>query len=408
MPQPLRLALIAFALLGILGLVVYGFVRSFKKSADPTKLAVKWSVTLIVVGLLYWNMRYQMKSGGGSFVGGAVTAALIVFPCVAAAILFSIMWTESIGSILMGPLLAAFDGGNEENDPTPLYSTAEALRKRGRYRESIYAIQEQLQKFPTDFTGQMMLAEIQAENMNDMEAAETTIHRFCEQPDHSPSNVAFALNTLADWQLKHRQDAEAAEQALEKIVELLPGGEYERGALNRIAHLATTEQLVRAREPAMVKMKQGVEYLSRLNLEEQRDLLPKEKEMKQEAAELVAHLDLHPLDHEARERLAVIYAREYGRVDFAAEQIEQLVALPNESPKHIARWLNLLADLQVEVTGKTELAEATLRRIIELFPNQSQAELARARIDALPLELRRYETTRVVKFGASEKVESRG
>ncbi len=89
------------------------------------------------------------------------------------------------------------------------------------------------------------------------------------------------------------------------------------------------------------------------------------------------------MDHEARERLAIIYAREYGRLDFATEQIEQLVAMPGESPKHVARWLNFLADLQIEMTGKTELAEATLRRIVDLFPNQSQSQMALARITSL-------------------------
>lgn len=174
-------------------------------------------------------------------------------------------------------------------------------------------------------------------------------------------------------------------------------------ASNRIAHLATTEQLVKAREPATLKMKPGVEYLGLLKSQEH--LLPKVKGLKQEAAELVAQLDAHPLDHEARERLAVIYAREYGRLDFATDQIEQLVALPGESPKHVARWLNLLADLQIEMTGKPELAEATLRRIVDLFPNQSQSQMALDRITSLGLELKRFETTSVVKFSPSESVE---
>ena len=393
MPTPLRIALIAFALLGLIGLIAYTFIRAFKRSVDPVQLAVKWVVTVLLGGVIAW------------FAWGAVSMSTImaVLLSVPIAIVLAIMWTPSIGQTLFSPILSAIDGGDEEPDPVPLYSIADSLRKRGKHRESIYAIQEQLQKFPDDFTGQMMLAEIQAEDLTDLQSAETTVLRFCAQPKHTPANLAFALNSLADWQLKYAQDSEAARRALEKIIELLPGGEFDRTAQNRIAHLATTEQLVHAREPATVKMKHGVEYLGLLKSQEH--LKPKERDAKEVADELAAHLDQHPLDHEARERLAVLYAREYGRLDLATDQIEQLVALPGESPKHIARWLNRLADLQVESTGKAELAEATLRRIIDLFPNQSQAEMAQLRIGSLGLELKRFETTSVVKFTPSESAE---
>ena len=398
MPQPLRITLLVFAGLGILGLFTYAFVCAMKRSDDPARLGVKWIVTLVVVAGLSWNTFHQMKQGGGSFVGGAVTGAVIVFPWLAAAILFSLMWTSSIGGMLFRPLLSAFDGGEEEIEPAPLYSIAESLRRRGKFREAIYAIQEQLQKFPRDFTGQMMLAEIYAENLNDLQAAELTIHRLCEEKGHAPPSVAFALNSLADWQLKYAQDVEAATASMKKIIDLLPDSEFARAASNRIAHFSNRDQLVHGREPEKIRMKHGVEYLGLLR--DQSHLKPKEKGFKDEAAELVAHLDAHPLDNEARERLAIIYARDYGRLDFATEQLEQLVALPGESPKHVARWLNLLADLQVHCTNDTKLAEQTLQRIVELFPNQSQAELAQQRLAVLGLELKHYEKGRTVKFGS--------
>jgi tetratricopeptide (TPR) repeat protein len=396
MPTPLRIALIGFVIAGILGLMVLTFVRAFKNAVDPTRLAVQWVITLLMAGGLCW-FAWNMSGLG---------RALVILVAVPMAIILSFVWAPSIGQLLFSPITSALDGGNEELTPMPLYSTAEALRKRGKYRESVYAIQEQLQKFPGDFIGHMMLAEIQAENLNDLQAAETTVRRFCAQPKHSPANTAFALNSLADWYLKLAQDRDAALRALEKIIELLPDSEFARTAANRIAHLATTEQLIHSREAATVKMKPGVEYLGLLKSQEH--LLPKEKALKQEATELVSHLDAHPLDHEARERLAVIYAREYGRLDFATDQIEQLVALPNESPKHIARWLNLLADLQVEMTGKTDLAETTLRRIVDLFPNQSQSQMALDRITSLGLELKRFETTSVVKFNPGESARKAG
>ena len=398
MPQPLRIALIVFIALGVLGLVGSAFARAFRRSEDPAKLAVKWLVTLLIAGALFWLSKSVLKSSG-SFNEGAVRAAIVVFSCLAAGIVLTIMWGGSIGQIIASPITSLFDGGAEELEPQPLYSIAEALRRRGKFREAIYAIQEQLQKFPTDLTGQMMLAEIQAENLNELDAAEITIHRICEQK-HSPPSIAFALNSLADWHLKYRQDTDVAKKALERIVELLPGTEFERMASHRIAHLANPDVLVKLREPDAIAMKRGVEYLGLLK--DQSHLLPKEVAAEDQAQQLAAHLESHPLDHEARERLAVIYAQNYGRLDLATEQLEQLIALPDESPKHVARWLNLLADLQIQCTNNTELAGQTLRRIVERFPGHSAAQLAEDRLALLKLELKRYEQGHTVKFPSPE------
>lgn len=401
MPQWLRIALLAFVALGIVGLIIYTFVRALRNSEDPAKLAFKWAFTVLVIAGVGWNTARLMKTNaGGSFGAAAAVAFMIAVPGLIAAIILAIMWGASIGQWIASPIVSLFDGGHEEIEPTPLYSIAEALHKRGRYRESLYAVQEQLQKFPTDFTGQMMVAEINAENLNDLQAAEVVIHRLCAQPNHPPANIAFALNTLADWQLKYAQDIDAARAALEKIRELLPETEFDRVAANRLAHLTDATKVLSAHQPATLKMKEGVEYLGLLKSQEH--LLPKSKDPKDEARELVAHLDVHPMDTEARERLAVLYARTYGRLDFATEQLELLIALPGESPKHVARWLNLLADLQIELTGKTDEAESTLRRITELFPNHSLAELAEARMASLPLEIRRFEGNRIVKLSRSE------
>ncbi len=391
MPPSLRIALFLFAALAILCFTAFIFWRALRRSEEPGKLIFKWFLSLVVVG---WVVYEAARARGAEKLG------VLLYVALPAAVVMTFVWGRTIGEVVARPFSNLFSGGDEEPDRVPLYSTAEALRKRGKCREAVYAIQEQLLKFPNDFTGQMMLAEIQAENLNDVPAAVTTVNRFCAQPKHTPANIAFALNSLADWHLKLEQDPEAARLALEKVIELLPGTEFARTASNRIAHLATAEQLIHSREPSTVKMKPGVEYLGLLKSQEH--LLPKVKDSEQEATEIVAHLDMHPTDTEARERLAVIYAREYGRLDLATEQIEQLIALPNESPKHVVRWLNLLADLQVEATGNAELAKATLERIAELYPNQSHAAMAEARIGSLGLELKRFEKGHVVKFTPSD------
>jgi hypothetical protein len=61
----------------------------------------------------------------------------------------------------------------------------------------------------------------------------------------------------------------------------------------------------------------------------------------------VKHLEQHPLDTEAREKLAIIYARHYKRLDLATLELNQLINEPNQPPKLVAHWLNLLADLQI-------------------------------------------------------------
>lgn len=387
MPQPVRIVLLLLAALGVLGIVGYLFVRALRRSEDPARFLFHWAITLVLVGSLV---------GAAVWMKDSYAAVTLPFLCIALAVVLTVLWGRSLVEAVFRPLLSIFDGGQEEVEPAPMYSIAEARRKQGKYHEAVFELHNQLAKFPNDLKAQMMLAEIQAENMNDLPGAEVTIQRLCAQPRHPPQSIAFALSTLADWHLRFDQDIEAARAALEKIIEKFPGSELARNAANRIAHLGGSQLLAEAHERPVIALKPGVEYLGLLK--DQSELLPKEQDARAEAADLAKHLDEYPSDTEARERLAVIYARHYGRLDFATEQLEQLISQPNESPRHIARWMNLLADLQVHCTNDTVLAEQTLRRIIERFPNQSFAELAQQRLMSLNLELKRFEKTRVVKM----------
>src|SRR5206468_2303317 len=86
------------------------------------------------------------------------------------------------------------------------------------------------------------------------------------------------------------------------------------------------------------------------------------------AVDYVKQLERHPLDTEAREKLAVLYANHFGRLDLATEQLEQLIRLRKQSPKQVAHWLNLLADLQVHCGADYETVRATLLTIVDLYP----------------------------------------
>ena len=90
----------------------------------------------------------------------------------------------------------------------------------------------------------MLLAQIQAEDLKDLQAAELTIERLCAQPGHAPQNIVAALYAMADWHLQIGQDREAAERDLQKVIELFPESEFALGAAHRIAHLGSAEMLL--------------------------------------------------------------------------------------------------------------------------------------------------------------------
>src|SRR5258708_25535776 len=112
-----------------------------------------------------------------------------------------------------------------------------------------------------NFEGIMFLAELQAENLNDVPGAEITIHRLCAQPGHSPVNIAYALNRLADLHLNLHKDRDAAQRDLEKIIELFPDTEMSHPAAQRIGHLPDTAFLLEAPDRPKIAVKKGHENL---------------------------------------------------------------------------------------------------------------------------------------------------
>jgi len=291
-------------------------------------------------------------------------------------------------------------GGSEPPPPEPFYSVADARVKRGQYREAIYEIQQQLAKFPTDVTGHMKLAEIQAVHLADLPAASLTIERLLGQPGHTPPHIAYALNTLSDWHLKIH-DTEAARACLERILQLLPDTEQATVAEQRLAHMASNAALLAAHERSPIHLP---ERPKDLGLTQAAPPLPSKQPTPEEAArQLVQHLEQYPHDNEAREKLALLYAEHYQRVDLAITQLEELVAAPNQPGKEVARWLNLIADLQVKYGLGFEAAQATLQRIIERFAGLGAAEVAQQRLERLRLEFKGQQQGQVIKLGSYEK-----
>src|SRR5205814_3055648 len=91
------------------------------------------------------------------------------------------------------------------------------------------------------------------------------------------------------------------------------------------------------------------------------------------AAEYVKRLEEHPLDNESREKLAMIYAEHYQRLDLATQELEHLINQPNQPMSHQARWLNLLASLHIRYGHDYERARGALQRIIDAHSGSALA-----------------------------------
>ena len=365
------------ALLGLVvvaGLVGWGMYRTMRRSEAPGRLVIKWILTVLV--LAWMNREIQPFSGSPpswihvvvALIGGLILAAI---------------WRHSIAAIIAKPFSALYDGGDVQIEPQPYYSIAEAKRKLGKYPESVAEIRKQLEKFPNDVTGQMMLAEIQTQNLNDLPGAEVTLQRFCAQPGHAPQNVAHALSTLADWHLKYNLDREAARQDLQQIVNRFPETDLALAAAQRIARLASTDKLVAPHDPKKFVVQPGIQNLGLRDRVGIQELAAADTDGV--AADYVKHLGQFPMDFEVREKLALIYADHYRRLDLASEQLEQLIEHPNQPAKKVMHWLNLLADLQVRHGADLPTVQGTLERILDRFPNLPESQMTRARLSHLKL-----------------------
>jgi len=381
---------------GIIGWILY---RWLKKSDDRGRLISKWAITAVMVGITWRIADSRIAGSGGGF--DMATAVIVAICCAICGVVLGLTWASNIAEVLGKPLASLYDGGDAEVAPAPFYSIAEARRKQGKYLESIAEIRKQLARFPGDFAGMLMLAEIQAENLNDLPGAQVTIERLLTEPERKPVNMALALNRLADWQLKFGQDPDSARATLERVIGMFPQTEQAYLAGQRLAHLTTPEMLAEQSQPHLIKLGQYQENIG-LRREPATERAPTE-DPASVALNLVRHLEQQPQDSEARERLALIYAEHYQRLDMAADQLETLLAQANLPARQAVHWLNLLADLHVKHAGDLAAARQALQRIIESYPRSAAAENANHRMAHLQLELRSKKESPVVKLGSYEQ-----
>ncbi len=395
MSHALHLVLnISLSLFG-LGFIGWLFWRSLKNSEDPGRLIFKWLLTVAVV----W---FELAVAVPAFGRGGLDAVFGLGLTGALSMVINVIWRNAILDLITQPLTSIFDGGSEPPEPKPAYSMALARRKSNHPLEAIVAIREQLAKFPADFEGFLLLANIQTEDMNDLPGAENTLNHFCDSPNAPDRQVVAALTQLADWHLKKAADVDSARRALQKIAERFPETEFALHAEQRLAHLGETEKILlehHDRQPIAVP--EGVQNIGLLDSTE--FLRPKEIEPGKLAAVYVKHLEQHPHDADVREKLAVIYARDFKRLDLATLELEQLINETRHTPKQIAGWLNQLANFQIELGADVATATATLQKIVEDFPDQPVAEIAQRRLARLRQEYAVKKETPKVKLGVYEQ-----
>src|SRR5262245_59807589 len=212
--------------LAALGWVLY---RWLCKSRDtPSRLILKW----IVSGLI---IVFFLAPVGASLTTTGRAGAFMVPFIAAGGMLLALIWTPNIAGWFGSKFENLYTGGDAAVDPEPFYSIAHARRKQGRYAEAVEEVRKQLARFPEDVAGQFLLAEIQAENLHDLAAARETLLNLCDQPGQEPKNIAMALMTLSDWHLKFDKDVELARQAIQSIIDRLPGTEQALWAEQRLA-----------------------------------------------------------------------------------------------------------------------------------------------------------------------------
>jgi tetratricopeptide (TPR) repeat protein len=372
-------------LLPLLG--IWGF-RSLIKSDDRRTLVVKWVFSAIFILIIFYI----------AWLHNPLLSLLYCIP----AVLLAFLWVPSIGRFLLKPLTDAFDGGTNEVEAKPFFFIAEAKRRKGLYQEAVAEMRRQLEQFPGNVEGMMKLAAIQAEDLRDLPAATETLHELLRQPALPPQNAVAALQTLADWQLHFGRDPAAARVSFERIIQMFPDSPFSHTAEQRLAHLDGVTEAREFREHAIFKVPAG-----------QRDLGLRKTVLQVEspqagpdalAAEYVGQLEKYPNDTETRQKLAVLYAEQFDRLDLAVDQLEQLAALPNANPNDIAHWLNLLATLHIRHGNDMASAENALHRIIDRFPKSAAASKAVARLAALEGELRAAAASAATKaLGTYEK-----
>jgi len=324
---------------GVMGLVVALAYFNHKRqgsneydSVGPMTLKLGVSGILILISVPLFSV-------------GAFGALLSIGPL----FILGLLWAGPLMDWIGGGAIDSLMGGGEKVEAKPLYSIAETKWHRGDPEGAIAEIDNELEKFPCDYDGQIMKATIQLETLRDFNAAQATLLEIIQQSHHAPGQIARVMNMLADWQLKHLDNKEIARDTLEAIVGRFP---------NTAIELVTAQRLAR--------MDFLLDYDDKRNTGEV-------------VSDCLKQLEKHPLDIDTREKLARVYFNRYDKPDLAWKQMGKLFENTFQQPSDIVRWLNRMADWHLRKDNPTGAREC-LKQIIVRFPQLPFCEAAQQRL----------------------------
>ncbi|MBI3877993.1 MAG: hypothetical protein HY300_18870, partial [Verrucomicrobia bacterium] len=268
---------------GVYATGLLALIWIYRTGEDRGRLIAKWAISLALI----------VPAG---FAAPAM-GPYVPFLAVVVGFGVSLIWAPNIAALLSRPLTDVFDGGDEP-DNRPVYSSAQAQRFQGHYDKSMELAREQLVHFPGDFDGQMLIAAVQAENLNDLASATATIEETLSQSGREPHQISYALNTLADWQIK-AGDPTTAQATLERLVAMFPDTELAQQTVQRLSRLATAAPREKRAGVVMPEFERDLGLRGMKNAVKP----PAEETPEQQAARYVARLEKYPTDWEAREQL---------------------------------------------------------------------------------------------------------
>lgn len=365
---------------------------------------------LLFVGLLV-IVTYWMAMTSGWLLAMLSTyavdiravAAKVKWPTIALApvalLLFASYGWAAIGvaaTLTMLPVLkaAAHVVGEPVIKHRPSYSKATAELHRGKYEAAEQTVIAQLEKCEDDFDGWMMLADLYANQFNDLPAAERMIEETCNQPTTTVSEVAVAYHRLADWYFKLENNPEAAIKALEQISRRYPNTHVDRMARLRIRKMTGDKpEPMKPEEPRTIALP---------SLGRDLDVIGSSTNIEDAVAETKrcsALLTKDPNDIETREKFARLLAEQLNQPDLAIEQLQlllDLAATDQQAQMRVPEWLALIGGWHLKYRNDEAAGVAALRRLIHDHPQTAQAFTAQRRLQMMEVE-RQLRTHRTVR-----------
>jgi len=169
------------------------------------------------------------------------------------------------------------------------------------------------------------------------------------------------------------------------ICDRLPGGHLAHMATLRLNQLPSTAEELRqqqSRKPIP---------LPAARIAPKPALTPAAPALDQEQVVDLAHayadqLKREPNNVSAREKLARLLAERLNQADEAIGQLSLLLNLPDQPDTKRAEWMSLIASWHLKHRQDSEAGRHMLERLVREFPQSTQAQTARRRLDNLGSE----------------------